>query len=253
MPIVNPLQSGGGIVFATPADLITKALQDIGVVGFGMPATAAEIESGLQTLNVMLDMWGVLRENISVRIQDDLTFVIGQSVYGIGIGSNDFDTLRPIKIESAYYTDSSGTDIPIDLMGTEAQYSDIALKGISGTPTSLYYKPTYPFGTLYFNFAPTVAWTLHILSWKPFAKITDAGDLTQMSYPDGYEAAMVFNLAKLLCPPNKKQCPAEIAEAAAMSLQAIQAAYGEVPTVKFDCPGLGGGRRASFFDMNSGR
>lgn len=253
MPQINPLQTGGGIVFATPAKLITKALKDIGVVGFGRVATAAEIEDGLETLNTLLDMWSVLRENVNVRREENFPLVANQGSYSIGVGSLDFDTTRPIAIEQAYYRDSQNSDFPIDCSMSEAEYSSISIKNLSGSPKRLFYKPDYPFGVIYFDFAPSTVWTLYIKSWKPFAKITDANDLASMSFPDGFESAILYNLEEMLCPPNKKAVHATVEKLATMSLQGIQAAYGEVLEASFDHPGVRQGRRGSFFDMGGGK
>jgi len=237
MPQINPIQTGGGIVFATPTELISKALEDIGVVGFGRSANANEIRSGLQTLNAMLDMWGALRENVSLRTLENFSLTIDQADYGIGVGSVNFDTVRPIKIEQAYYRDSEGIDNPIDCTMSEEEYNSIASKGSSGTPRRLFYKYGSPFGTIYFDQAPSTAITLYIKSWKPLAKISDPSDITALAYPDGYEAAILFNLEVLLCPANKKPVPAKLEDMAVLSLQAIQTAYGEVPQVtNWDMP-----------------
>lgn len=253
MPQINPPQvTGGGIVFSTPGALISKALEDIGVTGFAMPATAAEIASGLLTLNAMLDTWGVLRENISIRTAENFALNTAQWQYAIGINASDFNTVRPIKIEQAYIRDPNTlTDYHIDVDMSEGEYSDIPLKGQSGIPTALWYDPGYPFGMITFDFMPQLAYQLYINSWKPLAKITDPSDQTQLVYPDGYESAMLFNLEVLLCPPNKKPCPPEIKEMAIRSYQAIQAAYGEVPEItNWDLPGVAERKRTSgFFDM----
>lgn len=253
MPQVNPQQTGGGIVFATPAAMISKALKEIGVVGFGRVASPMELQDGLESLNLMLDEWGVLRENISVRTSNNFPLVVGQSIYYIGTGAVDFDTVRPIKIESAFYRDANNSDQPIDCTMQEAEYNAIVIKNLLGTVGRMFYKADWPFGIIHFDYAPMSADTLYMSSWKPFAKITDPADKTQMTFPDGYEAAITYNLAKRLCPPNKKSCPQELNESAMTSLQAIQAAYGEVKTIgNWDMPGVRGGR-PSFFDMNGGR
>lgn len=242
-----------GIVFATPTELITRALKDIGVVGFGRSATAAEILDGLQVMNVLLDMWSVMRENITMRTKETIVggLVIGQYIYTVGDGL-DIDTVKPIRIEDMYYTDENNTDIHIDPM-TEFQYNSIPTKGIAGDPTRYFYKGGGPTGTLYFNYAVQVARDLNIDSWKPYSKITDPDSTTELAYPDGMESAILFNLEELLCGPNKKVVTQTLHSNAMMSLQAVQAAYGETPVVvNWDAP-KSDGRRGDFFSMDVGR
>jgi hypothetical protein len=253
MPQINPPQTTATIVYATPSELIVTALQLIGVVGFGMAASSREIADGLIHLNLMLDQWSVARENISVRREDVFSLVVGQSTYYIGKGAVDFDTERPIKIESAFYRDSNNSDFELDVTMQEKDYSEIVLKNVTGSATRLFYKPSYPFGVIQFDYAPDNAYSLYIKSWKPFAKITDPADQTQLAFPDGFEAALTYNLAKRLCPPNKKVCPAEVNEIAMTSLQDVQAAYSEIRTiVNWDTP-KAKARKGSFFDMNGGQ
>ena len=249
MPSINPEVTGGGVVFATPTDMFTRALQDIGVLGFGRNATASEIRACLQIFNTMLDAWGVLRERVSVRTVESFVLTVGQDSYEIGIGSNDFDTTRPIRIEQAYLRDSNNIDTSVNCYLLEEDYVGIPQKGLNGTPRELFYKLGWPFGTIYFDYSPTVADTLFIHSWKPFAKISDPSDLAAMSYPDGYEAALLYNLEVLLCPPNKKSAPTELRDAAIMALQGIEAAYGEPLTVRnWDTPNTSSKRASSFFN-----
>jgi hypothetical protein len=220
MPQINPpAQQGGGIVFATPTELITKALEDIGVLGFGSSATPQEINSGLKTLNAMLDMWGVLRENISLRSQEEFILTVNQSIYYIGNGAVDFDTIKPIKIEKAFYRDENNADIPIDCSMQEGEYAELPIKNQPGVITRLFYKPSSPFGVISFDAAPMSALTLVTYSWKPIAKISDPNDITALSYPDGYEAAILYNLEVLLCSPNKKPVPAEVYDMATSSIR----------------------------------
>lgn len=249
MPSINPEVTGGGIVFVTPTDMFTRALQDIGVLGFGRNAAASEIKACLQIFNTMLDAWGVLRERVSVRTTESFVLTVRQDSYKIGVGSNDFDTVRPIRIEQAYLRDSNNVDTPLSCNMLEEDYLEIHQKGLDGTPRELFYKLGWPFGTIYFDYSPTVADTLFINSWKPFAKISDPSDLAAMSFPDGYEAALLYNLEIRLCAPNKKSVPPELKEAAIIALQGIEAAYGEAPAVKnWDTPNTSSKRASSFFN-----
>jgi hypothetical protein len=233
-----------GIVFTDTTDLINKALKKCGVVGVGRNASAEEIMDGLQTLNVMLDEWGVLRELINVRVSDTLAVVSAKREYSIGVGSTDFNTGRPIRIEQAILRDAGNVDYTVDVTMLQEEYTNIPVKDISARPGQMWYKPDFPLGVITFDYLPDTNYTLIINSWKPFAKITDPGDSTQLSFPDGYEAALMWNLARQLMAENKRPQDSLINEKAATTLSAISAAYGETPKVTFwDIPFAGRGNR----------
>jgi hypothetical protein len=239
------------IVFANTADLITRALKDIGVVGFGRAATPFEIADGLQVFNLMLDELGVLREYIANRTEENFPLIVNRGVYTIGPGGN-FNTVKPIKIETAYYRDVNNTDFFMDVTMTEEEYDLIPIKNLSGTPQRLWYQPTQPLGNISFDYAPDTAWTFYIASWKPFSKVTNSADPTQLVFPDGFEVMLAANLGVRLCPANKRVPNPALVRLADDTLQAVQAAYSEPLLVKNWGIPTTTGKKSSFFDMGLG-
>jgi hypothetical protein len=241
MPAIVPGQDPSGIVFANPADLITKALEIASIVGFGRTATSEELLSGMRTLNVMLDEWGTLRNMINVRKSEDFPLIAGQNVYGIGDSSNDFDTVRPIRIEQAFLRDADGTDYPLDVTMLEEEYSAIPIKNTTSRPAQLFYKPDWPLGEITLDYLPDKAYQLFLKEWKPFAKITDPADGTQLGLPDGYESCMMWNLADMLFSLVKGNgVNSFIHQKAMQTMASLSAAYNEAPfAVNWDIPFAG--------------
>lgn len=242
MPAILPGADPSGIVFQNPADLITKALKKCRVVGFGRDATSEEITDGMQSLNILLDELSIVRTAITVRKSEQFPLVVRQNIYGIGPSSTDFDTVRPIKIEQAWYLSVDGkTTYPLDVTMIEQEYGDIMTKDIQAMPSRLFYKADWPLGVITFDYLPDQAYTLVINSWKPYEKINDPGDGTQLGFPDGFESMLVWNLADVLGPENGKPVDGYIHDKAMSTLSAINAAYGEAPKVtSWDIPGSGG-------------
>jgi hypothetical protein len=183
----------------TAQDLIKQAYQDIGVLGRGKAMSAFLAQSGLDSLNQMLGMWSNEPFMIPSRTSEDLTFTSSANSYTIGSGG-DFDVTRPDEILDGYLR-AGGTDYPIRIF-TQGEYNDISYKATGNIPSAIYYEPSYPLGVIYLDCQPAVGHILHINSYKPltsFAALT-----TAVSLPEGYEAAIRFNLALMLAPANGK-------------------------------------------------
>lgn len=207
------------IVYSTAQELITQALRKIGVVGLVRAATAEEIEDGRIELNLTLDEWSALRGAIFTRTEDTKVLTVGVGSYVIGAGQA-WDTPRPQRVEQAYLRDSDGIDRPLTIL-QEEQYNALTDKAVQAPPNGLFYKPGTgaATGTIYFDYLPDEAYTCHLFSWKPLAKIADVGDA--LVFPDGWEAALTYNLAVALCPGNKKPVPDAIAAKARSTYLAL--------------------------------
>jgi len=115
--------------------------------------------------------------------------------------SGDFYTQRPIRIVGAFVRTGSGStavDTPLGLV-TEQFWNNISDKATTATvPTTLLYRPTYPFGEVILYPAPSGVVSLHLkteLMLEAFTSLTD----TQYT-PPGYQRLLELSLAIELAP-----------------------------------------------------
>jgi len=191
---------------ATASDLISRALKKIGVMSLGASLDSLDSTDALAELNSLLSMWSAAPINLHYRKEESFSLVVGDGQYSIG-SAGDFNTARPAEIEQAFIRDSANHDFPLKIRPI-SEYWDLGEKTASTRPTRLYYDPTYPTGTIYFNTLPAEAETLHLVSQKPLTSLilTDT-----VSLPGEYENAVVNRLAINLAPYYGKSISAELA------------------------------------------
>lgn len=236
-----------GIVFSTGTELITHALEKLGVYGTSDAPSAEDIDFGLRSMNVLLDKFGIERGSIYIRTEDSKVLTVGIGAYTIGQVAADWDTVRPIKIEQAFLRDSNSVDTILDCEMSEEEYNEIPDKTFQTQPSRIFYKQTYPNGTIYFNYLLDEADTLHIRSWKPFTKFTDPGDA--LAFPDGYESMFVYNLAVEMAEAFKKEVSAKLAYDAELTLNNVKNLNLEVPDFKFDVPTTPASRTGNIYNL----
>ena len=115
--------------------------------------------------------------------------------------SGDFYTQRPIRIVGAFVRTGSGStavDTPLGLV-TEQFWNNIADKAsTAAVPTTLLYRPTYPFGEVILYPAPVGIVSLHL---KTELMLTSFSALTDVEYmPPGYQRLLELSLAIELAP-----------------------------------------------------
>ena len=117
------------------------------------------------------------------------------------VTSGDFNTVRPIRIIGAFVRSGSGAtamDTPIGLV-TEQYWNNLPDKSATASiPTSLVYRPTYPFGEVLLYPTPTGAVSLHLKTERTrsqYASLTDAQYI-----PPGYQRLLELALAVDLAP-----------------------------------------------------
>lgn len=180
---------------ATINDLIKKSYRLLNVIAAGEDLESEQLDEGLEFCNRMIGTWNTNGLNSYYVVREDLTLVANQQSYTIG-SSGDLNTTRPQEIFHATLTENGNT-WPVEIMNT-AQWMDIITKGdTSSIPYWIYYESNYPLGTIYIYPKPSAANTLNISSWKQIGDFS-LGD--SISLPDGYERAIIANLAKELWP-----------------------------------------------------
>ena len=214
------------------SDLIRTVLEDLRIVG-----VADTIEAGVQDivfrrLKTMLDSWGAIRQNIYATTEETFSLTVGKNPYTIG-SSGDFDTVRPVRITYAYIKDSD-VDYPLDIFQSESEYKGITMKATSTRPEGVWYEKQFPLGYLWFDYVPDKAYELHLSSHK---RLLDASAIklsTDLSFPEGYEQALITNLAVRSANALGKPLTQDMVLLASGSLKTIQAVNLEITPQRYD-------------------
>jgi len=182
-------------------DIISDALQLLGIYGQGSTLTAADAELGRTTLNDMLDSWSNESLSCFAILTQSTVLVPGQQTYTIGLGGQ-INATRPIRLinaaGSAFIRDASANDYPVRVVQQDS-WNLIGLKTTtSQIPNTLFYDPQYPLGIINLFPIPMLAYTLFFDS---YLQLIDFSTLTQtVVLPPGYTLALKTNLAVALKP-----------------------------------------------------
>ena len=180
----------------TALQLITSSLRKLGAVAAGESLDADEQSDALAALNQILESWNLKGLALFRRENAAYTLVPSQQAYSVGSGA-DFDGPRPITLHSAFVT-RGGIDYPLAVL-TQEQWNDILQKSTqSEIPEGVYYEPTFPDGTLRFWPVPLEALTVTLAIDMQLAAVADINDA--LSFPPGYERALLYALAVDLAP-----------------------------------------------------
>lgn len=200
----------------TARTIIKRAMQDNGVLTKGENPSADEANDALDALNALIDSWSNFSANIYSRALETFSLTSAAS-YLIGAGQT-WNTTRPVQIVDAYTT--IGTiDYPLSIINQE-QYDSISFKANAGIPQYLVYNNAYPYGTVTLYPTPAGPTSITLLSEKPITTFATLD--TSASLPQGWERALVKNLAMELTPQYGQRVTPELAQAAKESLGAIK-------------------------------
>lgn len=188
---------------ATAQDVITDALQMLGVYDPTMPLSDSDAQLGLSVLNDMMDSWSNESLSCFAILEQSAPLVPGQQSYTIGPGGN-FNMTRPLKIMdgpvSAYVQDGNGNNYPMEVVTRDKWnlYGNRSNVVTSDFPDVLFYDPQFPLGIINVMPFPTIAYTMF---WDSYLQLSEFANLsTAISLPPGYKLAMGTNLAVALKP-----------------------------------------------------
>lgn len=180
----------------TALQLVTSSLRKIGAVAAGESPDADEQSDALASLNQIVESWNLKGLALYRCENADYTLIPSQQAYSIGSGA-DFDGSRPITLHGAFVT-RGGIDYPLAVL-TQSEWNDILQKSTeSQLPEAVYYEPTFPDGTLRFWPVPLEALPVTIAIDMQLAAVADIND--DLSFPPGYERALLYALAVDLAP-----------------------------------------------------
>lgn len=173
----------------TAIDLITRSLNDIGVLGAGEEATTDQANTGLVYLNDLiqsLDNEGLIFFNSTT----DTLAADGSTSYTLGL-LGDSTAARPITVQSVYFSVGGYDYTPVSIISRE-QYEAISDKDSTSTiPYAIYIDYTYPLATAY-PYPVASSGSLKISSTKPLDE--PATLTTALAFPKGYERMLRLNL-----------------------------------------------------------
>lgn len=195
-------------------DLTTRALQMLAVIDAVETPSAEDGALGLDELNDLVDQLGTQRLTIYYLARTLKTLASGTATYTIGSGGS-INIARPVWIENAgLIIDTSAspvTEIPIAVF-TDDEWAGIAQKLLSSSLTlGIYYDHNWSAGLGLINIypVPNVS-TTQLVLYTPTA-VTEFADLsTDYTFPPGYRAALIANLAMALAPYFPSNPPSDL-------------------------------------------
>tara|TARA_R110000868_G_scaffold336958_2_gene597886 strand:- start:131 stop:826 length:696 start_codon:yes stop_codon:yes gene_type:complete len=227
---------------ATANDLMTYSMKLIGKLGQGETMTADDQTDCFNALNSMLESWWIQRLAVYQILKETFSLVANDVDYTIGSGGN-FNTTRPVKIDSAQIRDNS-MDYPMEQIYSD-EYAAIMNKAVTSTiPYQFYYDNAYPLATIYLYPVPSSANQIILNTWKQlqsFSAVT-----TTVALPPGYERAIKYNLALEIAPLFGVDVTSGVRKIAAESLGDIKRAN-ETPLYAQLDPAILGRRRYNIY------
>lgn len=177
---------------------LNPALGRLGILAASETATAEDTAIALQALNSLQDKWAAEDLTIFSVTRTTWNIVSGTGVYTVGTGGT-VNIGRPVahNIQNLTFQDLStnpDTEYPISKL-TDDDFAGIVQKDLTSPfPTSWYYNPTYPLGTLTFWPVPTSS-TLQGVIYALTPIVEWAALTTVVALPPGYKQMIVTNLA----------------------------------------------------------
>jgi hypothetical protein len=206
------------MALTTAGDLVRGALGKILVLGTQDTLASADLETGMDVLNSLLDSWWLESLGVYAVQQQSFATTSGVASYTIGPGQT-WNTTRPNRIVSGVAS-FQGVDYPVNAID-RAQYDRIPYKQTSGIPMVLFYDREYPTGTVYLYPGPSPSGiTIKINTYQQIQSFANAADLIDL--PPGYARMIVNNLAVELAPDFGRTVSNEILLAARESKAAVK-------------------------------
>lgn len=242
---------------ATVSDLVTAALQRLGVLDATETVSSDDSAYALSTLNLWIDQLATQRLAIFTITRSTWTISANDGSYTVGSGG-DVNITRPVYVESVAYRDTAlTTPIEVPLIPlTDDAYALITTKTqTSNYPSSYYYNPTYGStarGTLELYPVPTSS-TLQGVIYTPTAVSEFAALTTTVSLPPGYRQMIVTNLALQMAPAYKVRDTRTLETQAKEALGWVKRANQRMLDMWIDSGALGdGGRRPGTYSIYQG-
>lgn len=180
----------------TARKIIRRAMQKAGILTKTEVPSSDEAQDGLESLNQILSINS--NDNLMIYTRQEKIFPLvgGKASYTIGIGG-DFNTVRPMKIASAYVR-IGNIDYTLYPYRDTSYDENTALKSLMALPSQRYvYDNGYPLGTITLYPVPTSNWNIHLRTEDELGQFTLDQDV---DLPPGWVHFLTYELATILQP-----------------------------------------------------
>ena len=186
---------------ATALDIITDALELLGVYSPGDPISSADLNRSLSVLNDMMDVWS--NESLACFdwITQTFTMIPNQYQYTVGPGGY-ISGPRPLRVSdapgSAYLLDTNLNRYLMDVVDQLTWNLVTTAVADSDLPNIFFFDPQYPLGIVNIWPTPSSSWTCSFLSYRQLGDFSEPS--STFSLPPGYKRAITTNLCLSLKP-----------------------------------------------------
>jgi len=178
-------------------DIITEALEIIGVLAEGEEPSDDEMTSVGRSLNMLIKAWQT--EGIHIWAVDELEIPLEPDKIQYEVGPDkDIDvSFRPIRVVDGVYRDGD-YDIPINIWSRQ-EYWQLSYKESTGTPLNIYFDRRAEYGIINVWQAPVKEDTKLILLVQRGLDTVEEND-DNIDFPGEYFLSVAWNLARVIAP-----------------------------------------------------
>jgi hypothetical protein len=234
----------------TGLDVITRALQTLGVYGVGGAISGMEATDVLLRLNSLVGSWAITPGTIPLVSRTVYTLVANKgseaNPYLIGpavTGSDFVSATVPHELEGAGILLSGATpqvEVPRAVLN-DVQWASIAVKDLTSPIfTSVFYTAGAPNGEIVLWPVPDTA--IHSLVLYRGEQVPMFANLsTSYTLPDGYVEALDYNLAVRVAPSYGVPVSPDLGRLAVQTLATVKRANVQMTDLENDFASGGGG------------
>ena len=217
-------------------DIITAAMQELGILAAGEAPAAADAQWVFQKLQRLVDRYNArlpMVYNVNFTV---FTLPAGSNPFTIGPGQQFDINQRPVSIPSIglILEGTPGVELPLNRRDQD-WWANNRIKGLTSTiPTDYYYSPDWPNGSIYFWPEPTASHQVRVQSRLVLAEYASVTD--EFSMPPAYWDLIVYELAISISPSFGLQPNQVLVEGRREALKAVQVNNISSPRLQSDSP-----------------
>lgn len=166
----------------TRDQVITEALEMLGVYEPGVAPSTNDLTSCARTLNLIVKEWATngwfpwLYQTVSQAL------VVGTLSYTISPSGADITANRPMRIAQAWIRDANSNDTPLIPLSRQ-EYSILTPKNQPGIPNSIFYDPQITTGVLYpWPVLSITGYTLYIVFQRQIQDVATTGSASTETF-----------------------------------------------------------------------